>query len=140
MNLFYIKPSKILAGTMSFLYLIALISILCTDLPLWINVVLLIIFAANCIHMIAKITQKNSSAITQLSYHDDDWILQNNSGKSMRAKLRGTSFASNLFLVLHFKCMAKKIMLPIVIFNDALDKKSFRALRALLTVSIKSTK
>jgi hypothetical protein len=140
MNVFNIKSSKILASAILLLNIIALISILYTSLPLWITIILLAIFATDLIHTIAKISLKTASAITQLNYHNDDWLLQNNAGKSMRVKLQGTSFASNLFLVLHFKCAAKKFILPIVIFNDALDKKSFRTLRALLTLSIKNTK
>jgi hypothetical protein len=56
--------------------------------------------------------------------------LQNNKGEISSAILRGDSYISRFLLILNFKIEGRRFTHSIIILPDALDKSSFRQLRA----------
>ncbi len=66
--------------------------------------------------------------------NDGIWYLKMRSGKEYKAYLKGDSFSGEKLLVLNFRLENIRKNIPVIIFSDALDKKTFQALRTWLNL------
>lgn len=55
------------------------------------------------------------------------WSVISSGGEALPAKLRGSSFASSLCVVLHFSTESGRVVVPV--FRDSVDAETYRRLR-----------
>lgn len=65
---------------------------------------------------------------------DGIWYLTMRSGKEFKAYLKGDSFAAEKLLILNFRLEGLKKSISVIIFSDAVDRKTFQTLRIWLNL------
>ena len=121
---------------MGFLLLTHLVALLLTaTLPLqwWAEGLIAIIVVSSLIYSIEKrVYYKTRKAIRELRTDDGrTWYLTETNGQELSAMLTGDSVVTMGLLILNFR-LENKRRRSVLIFNDAVDKSTFRQLRVIL--------
>lgn len=125
-------PSRIYIALMLFVHLGAMAVIIPLNFHWAIKVVLWIVLLASLLSVIKKQGKGN---VRCLSWKEDsDWVLSQEDGTEVEARLLTTTYVNPWLVVLNFKMLEDNRQRSVSLFRDALDQETFRKLRVRLAL------
>lgn len=131
-----LRPSRYLAAFLLLTHGGVILMVLFLSIAWWAQwIVSLSMVISFWILIRCYVTRQSRWSVLKMRLESDgSWHLKMRSGEELKASLKGDSFSAEKLLILNFRLENSKKPISVIIFNDALDKKTFQALRVWLNL------
>ena len=129
-----LQGSLQLAAILSVMHGGALVWIFLFALPWWLTLMATVVIGISLLFQLRRyLFMQGDRLVTALTWDGGDlWQLQRSPGEEVGATLLGSSFVTPWLIVLNFKTESSRLMWPVVVMSDSIDKVSYRRLTSKL--------